>query len=1493
MINQNESKILAKKRERNCISKMDRFDVFLQTISSAQDSAAKCRCYDEFLKICKKDLDTQIDSEMNSQISASSVEPTKLSKLVRYIRDDLPKGKCIQLRCRSTSMLSWLFSYNFLKYPVDSNTLDTDEETRTIIYLLIANLKETVNAFIDDPSNSNNNHLLDGTLFLLANQCIPTQIKVHYTDIILLLCKGLLSFDEVSRKCSDMNHIFGTYLLFIRVLAHINITQQIVVNNKQDINIKVYETMIQIYTHYFNSELSDPNKYIADIVTINQFIIDLSNLLRLASCDEVKLLEFAKLLGDAMYSIQKSLDDKTCATKECVVYTSKLKQIIIILSALLRTEALYTWFMELIIKDNKVAVLTELLYSLFKIYYKDKAANIDMFKLLKSVINAYTLVPDYYDKKSIIRIFFKFCGPFLHENEIIKYNRAPSTTDKLLELKRDPSIAREAYGCIITLFSKSWPYGFLILNTAEKKVNGTKDGGLKVSVIVDILINALNGDTMLQMISNEVISRDYVYEIIINSSKLLITMLNTVNTKDSTICSYSSTVTNQELDSNNLDNMLEIAQHYDAGLFAPTNVDNAITFDSSIIVVKIEEIIQYLKWLSVCFRSCSEMYDAVLLDDNQRFTVKEILKRLVYSWQIAINAIGTYFVYYNTNISTQYTQTQTSQTIFTCDGEGNKDEVVTTTKNEQTMTFKYIQSTIEELVADCWSNCWVKALGKSIDKSRGLFIESIWWILRKFSAFKTRLKHEKSYSIIRSEVPNNEIICTMTSYILSLTICHVKFLSLNESNIVDVTHLHESPLQLIIHAINRSTNSVVHTESLIDAVDFVLDYLLNPLRSNFVDTSPYAPFHDTFSSVYHRPCIKDERLVNQVMLRVIFCIIYAFRSNLVINYEIPYERKLVVAIGMGKIINIPLLFIMKGQMGMDILALKFSSDPSNEGNSYANSSDSYNTSSLSNTLHRSQSTIQSSNLDETIHEWRGLLNYWLKFQHDVDENVAHRDHIQQIQENLSGLPLTSSHCSHIPLQLECGGILTLNPRSPAMFLFDFDVSIRFILAGLEEIDNNKAHNNAISSLRSATCCKNLLDIFVNLISGWCQAIKSIKYDEASFGNAQYHKFSEDAKILMSSTTLHHVLKLLKGEEYKRGSKSYRSTILCNLLLNNSSQISISKRKYSGLADSVGAKTGSYEYMQSSSVHSTPQRSSTNKFEEILVERHIIVILSTIYSTILAVAEPSPSTTSHKYSSKEALDTFENSILSSWPLHIIENISEMISARDHVGKEVIQAIIDLTVKFCVDLLNLDSKTSNTIKNLETRTEITNFLQQFHSNQKFPTSLNKILTLEKSPSSTLPTTSSPMLAIGNNNATLDINSRKRKPGDDADSAEYAQGDNKLQYNGHMEAVENDTLLDSDKEIDFDYSAATASANIVEINYPMKNSSKDLAVKDNCEELLQFFHKAQENLSSALTYAENINFTKNETDKEKIKTILLDNQLNLISHAGIITNMLKKIQ
>jgi hypothetical protein len=234
---------------------------------------------------------------------------------------------------------------------------------------------------------------------------------------------------------------------------------------------------------------------------------------------------------------------------------------------------------------------------------------------------------------------------------------------------------------------------------------------------------------------------------------------------------------------------------------------------------------------------------------------------------------------------------------------------------------------------------------------------------------------------------------------------------------------------------------------------------------------------------------------------------------------------------------------------MDILALKFSSDPFNEGNSYANSSESYNT--LSNTIHRSQSTIQSSNLDETIHEWRGLLNYWLKLQHDVDENVAHWDQVQEIQEGFSGLPLTSSHCSQIPLQLECGGILTLNPRSPAMFLFDFDLSIRFILAGLEEIDNNKAHNNAISSLRSATCCKNLLDIFVNLISGWCQAIKSIKYDDVSFGNSQYHKFSENAKILMSSTTLHHVLKLLKGEEYKRGSKSYKSTILCNLLLNNS------------------------------------------------------------------------------------------------------------------------------------------------------------------------------------------------------------------------------------------------------------------------------------------------------------------------------------------------------
>jgi glycosyltransferase involved in cell wall biosynthesis len=91
-------------------------------------------------------------------------------------------------------------------------------------------------------------------------------------------------------------------------------------------------------------------------------------------------------------------------------------------------------------------------------------------------------------------------------------------------------------------------------------------------------------------------------------------------------------------------------------------------------------------------------------------------------------------------------------------------------------------------------------------------------------------------------------------------------------------------------------------------------------------------------------------------------------------------------------------------------------------------------------------------------------------------------------------------------------------------------------------------------------------------------------------------------------------------------------------------------------------------------------------------------------------------------------------------------------------------------------------------------------------------------------------------------------------------------------------------SDKEVDLDYSAATTSANVVEINLP---------VNYNCEELLQFFQKAQENLSSALSYAENISLTKNVTEKEKIKTILLDNQLNLITHTGIITNMLKKIQ
>ncbi len=1473
---------------------MDRFDAFLASIISAQDSSSRCQSYDDFLKICTKDVDTQIENEISSQLSASSVEPTKLSKLLKYVRNDLPNDKSIQLRCRSTSMLSWLFSYNFLRHPVDSNTLDSDDETGTIIYLLIANLKEATSNFIDDPSNSNNNHLLDGTLFLFANQCIPTHIKVHYMDILSVLCKALTSFDEVNKKCNSLHRIFGTYLLFIRVLAHMNISQQIFVNNKPD--VKLSDAVMKIFIHYFKSELSDSRKYVADIVTINQFIVDVSNLLRIFSCDEVKLIEFATSLEDMMHYMDHSLEDKASSITECAIYTTKLKQMILVLSSLLYSEKICIWFIDLIIKDNKIGVLIGILLSLFKKNLGDITATIDKFRLLKCVINAFTMVPEYHDKKSIIRIFFKFVGPFLHYNEIIKSNSSPSPSDKFLESKKDASVAREAYGCVISLFSRSWPYGFHILNTSEKKVNGTEDGGLKIKSIVGMLISALNGDSMVQMINNNVVSRDYVYEVIINSSRLMITMLNAVNVKDSTICSYSSTVTNQEYENNPLENMIEISQNFDSGLFAPTNFDNTITFDMSMIATKIEETTQYLKWLSICFQRCSDMYDLIQLDDNQRLTVKEIVKRLVYSWQIAINAIGTYFLYFNTNVSTQFTQTQTSHTIFTCDGEGNRDDVLSVIKQEP--TYEYIISTIEALVADCWCNCWSKVIGKSMDKSRGLFIESVWWILHKFSAFNTELKHEKSLHIIISEIQKDDIACTMTAYILSLTFCHVKLLSLNELNIIDITALNESPLQLIFRAINRSTNSIIQTESTMNLVNFILSYLLNPLRNNYVDTPPYLPCHDNFSSVYYRPCIKDERSVNQVILCIVCCMIYAIKPTTAANAEISCEQKLPVAIGLGKIINIPLLLIMKGQMGMNILASKFSPDYSNEGNSHANSSDSYHLSSLSNTIHRSQSTIQSSNLDDTVHIWRGFLNSWLKLQRDVDENITDQDKLEQIQQGLGCLPLTSSNCSQNPLQLECGGILTLNPRSPAMLLFEFDVSIRLILAGLEEIDNNKSHNNDISLRRTTTCCKNLVDIFVNVISGWCQAIKSIKYDEVSFGSTQYQKFSEDAKCLLSSTTLHHILKLLKGDEYKRGSKSYKSTILSNFLLNSSSQISISKRKFtsSGLADSIGAKTGSYEYVQSSSVHSTPQRiNNHNKFEEVIVGRHIIVILSIICDTILAVAAPSSTYASYKNISKAALDTFENSILSSWPLLIIECISDIIVAHDHTGKEIIQRIIDLTINFCTELVNIDSKNFNIIKNTETRNEINNFLQQHKAklDHTISTSLNKILTSEKSPSSTLPTTSSPMTAIFNSNTKTDVTYRKRKPSDDINSVEYVEGNSshsKMKYN-ETELIDTESHLYSDKEVDFDYSAATASAN-AELNCQTKNSDK-FVNKNNCDELLKYFQGALESISAAITYADSIDVTKSEADKEEIKSILLDHQLKLLNNAGIITNMLKKLQ
>lgn len=1472
---------------------MDRFDVFLASITSAPDSVTRCRCYDDFLKICTKDVDTQIENEMSSQLSASSVEPTKLSKLLKYVRNDLPNDKSIQLRCRSTSMLSWLFSYNFLRHPVDSNTLDADEETGTMIYLLIANLKETINNFIDDPSNSNNNHLLDGTLFLFANQCIPTHIKVHYMDILSLLCKAFTSFDEVNKKCSSLHSIFGTYLLFIRVLAHMNISQQIFVNNKPD--VKLSDAVMKIFIHYLKSELSDSRKYVADIVTINQFIVDVSNLLRIFSCDEVKLLEFAALLGDMMHYIQNSLEDKASRIIECAIYTSKLKQMIVVLSSLLYSEKLCIWFMELIIKDNKVAVLTGLLVSLFKKFNSDITATVDIFKLLKCVINAFTMVPEYHDKKSIIRIILKFVRPFLHDNEIIKFHTSPSLSDKLLEWKRDASIAREAYGCVISLFSKSWPYGFHILNTSEKKVNGTEDGGLKVKSIVGMLINALNGDIMLQMINNDVVGRDYVYEIIINSSKLMIAMLNTVNVKDSTICSYSSTVTNQEYDNNPLENMIEISRSFDSGLFAPTDFDNSITFDTSMIGAKIEETTQYLKWLSICFQQCSNMYDSIQLDDNQRFTLKEIVKRLVNSWQIAINAIGTYFLYFNTNVSTQYTQTQTSHTIFTCDGEGNRDDVLSVIKQEP--TYEYIVSTIEELVADCWCNCWVKEIGKSMDKSRGLFIESIWWILHKFSAFNTELKHEQSVRIIKSEIQKDDITCTMTAYILSLTFCHVKLASLNELNIIDITALNESPLQLIFRAINRSTNSIIQTESTMNLVNFIVSYLLNPSRNNYVDTPPYLPCHNNFSCIYYRPCIKDERCVNQVILCIVCCVIYAIKPTTAANAEISCEQKLSVAIGLGKIINIPLLFIMKGQMGMNILASKFAPEYSNEGNSHVNSNDSYLLSSLSNTIHRSPSTILSSNLDDTVYIWRGFLNSWLKLQRDVDENITDPDKLQQIQQGLGCLPLTSSNCSQNPLQLECGGILTLNPRSPAMLLFEFDVSIRLILAGLEEIDNNKSHNNDISLRRTTTCCKNLVDIFVNVISGWCQAIKSIKYDEVNFGNSQYHKFSEDAKCLLSSTTLHLILKLLKGDEYKRGSKSYKSLTLSSFLLNNSSQVSISKRKFtsSGLVDGVGAKTGSYEYMQSSSVHSTPQRTNNhNKFEEVVVGRHLIVILSIICDTILAVAAPSSTYASYKNISKAALDTFENSILSTWPLLIIESINDIIVAHDHTGKEIIQSIIDVTINFCTELVSIDSKSPNIIKNTETRSEINNFLQHHKAKQDhtISTSLNKILTSEKSPPSTLPTTSSPMIAICNNSKN-DVTHRKRKSSDEITSVDDVEGNNalsKLKYN-EMELVDSESHLYSDKEVDFDYSAATASAN-AELNHAAKKSD-ELVNKNNCNELIKRFQGAIESISSTISYADSIDVTKREADKDELKSILLDHQLKLLNNAGIITNMLKKLQ
>lgn len=375
------------------------------------------------------------------------------------------------------------------------------------------------------------------------------------------------------------------------------------------------------------------------------------------------------------------------------------------------------------------------------------------------------------------------------------------------------------------------------------------------------------------------------------------------------------------------------------------------------------------------------------------------VKLLRKAWQIGINAIGRNIKRkekrkqeVNSNILSQFSQ----DFIQTCD-EGNHS-VLCKIDNE----IELMNNTIFQLFLELWCEFWCSSYGITLVEERQLFLESLWWILHRFSAFNitpTFISETSNLSCLQKEtyhaVSNNNTsflskifastllrdskwdICltncpeNMAGVVMLMTLSHARLI--NCYTIESNSSLQVS-LDLIHWAMSRSKKSMFEASTFNGLLTWLSTLLRSSPRycssiSDYINVS--IPDSDNMISsivVMDKGSNQSEPIDDIYVTSIISEFIVHATSvivKLVDEDDVSDENEdncFKITLGIGHILNCPLLLISTGHEGIRKFIYKTESQSSS-------------IMSTSNNLLSNQSSL--SIFNDFLFNWSKIFKTWL------------------------------------------------------------------------------------------------------------------------------------------------------------------------------------------------------------------------------------------------------------------------------------------------------------------------------------------------------------------------------------------------------------------------------------------------------------------------------------------------------------------------------------